>query len=312
MAVRSEGIFTGEFLPGEAIFFGTDASGGPRGLDARLRVVSWAVIAVSVKGDPRVVSPPDYKIVGKMTGTLQIGATVNEGEATALNKLASWAKEPVRVAVDSKVAIRWCKTSDIEVKMPAVWTAPQEQRELLHISWTKGHLSAEQHNQRFGHNMAWAWAANLEADKECSARSAEVFSSDAAARTDSIDKAARAKCSWLGSRCSFILAHDPVPKVKDLKFQAVPVVNKAVRKQGPNKRQLLLAATEVDNPLVGHKWVITTNAKNLCIKCETCALYAQQVGPAPVLDFVLQHPCRDRPATPGPESNIALHTALSI
>ena len=56
------------------------------------------------------------------------------------------------------------------------------------------------------------------------------FSADAAARTDSIDAAARAKCRWLGGRCAYILAHDPIPKVKDLKFEPVPVANKSVKK----------------------------------------------------------------------------------
>ena len=152
--------------------------------------------------------------------------------------------------------------------------------------------------------MAWTWAANLEADRECSLRSLEAFSADAAARTDSIDAAARAKCRWLGGRCAYILAHDPIPKVKDLKFEPVPVANKSVKKQGPNKRQQLLAASAAENPLTGHKWVITTSAKNLCIKCDPCTLYAQQVDPGPVIDFVLSHPCRGRPAFPSQDSNI--------
>ena len=34
-----------------------------------------------------------------MTGALQIGATVNDGESCALNQLAEWASSPVCVAV---------------------------------------------------------------------------------------------------------------------------------------------------------------------------------------------------------------------
>ena len=41
-----------------------------------------------------------------MTGTLQIGATVNEGEQIAINKLAEWVTTPVRSSSDSKVAIK--------------------------------------------------------------------------------------------------------------------------------------------------------------------------------------------------------------
>ena len=77
----------------------------------------------------------------------------------------------------------------------------------------------------------------------------EAFSADAAARTDSIDAAARAKCRWLGGRCAYILAHDPIPKVKDLKFEPVPVANKSVKIQGPNKRQQLLAALAAEQDI---------------------------------------------------------------
>ena len=314
MAVRKEGVFTGEFLPVGPIYYGTDASGGPRGLDPRLRVVSWAVVAIRLRfGEPSASGSLKYSVVGKMTGTLQIGATVNDGESVALDQLARWATGQIQVAADSKIAIRRCRVPDIESKQPAIWTAPQERRDLLQVSWTKGHLSLDQHSQRFGSNMAWTWAANLEADRECSSRSLEAFSADAAVRTDSIDAAARAKCRWLGGRCAYILAHDPIPKVKDLKFEPVPVANKSVKIQGPNKRQQLLAASAAEHPLTGHKWVITTNAKNLCIKCETCTLYAQQVDPGPVIDFVLSHPCRGRPAFPGQDSNIdASHSIVNL
>ena len=305
LAVRKEGVFAGEFLPDSSIFYGTDASGGPRGLDPRLRVVSWAVVAIRLRIDvPSASGSLEYTVVGKMTGTLQISATVNDGESVALDQLANWATGQIQVATDSKIAIRRCRVPDIESKHPAIWTAPLDRRALLQVSWTKGHLSLNQHSQRFGSNMAWTWAANLEADRECSLRSLEAFSAEAAARTDSIDAVARAKCRWLGGRCAFILAHDPVPKVKDLKFEPVPVANKSVKKQGPNKRQLLLAASAAENPITGHKWVITTSAKNLCIKCETCTLFAQQVDPSPVIDFVLRHPCRGRPAFPSQDSNI--------
>ena len=55
MAIRRAGVFAGEF---PSICFGTDASGGPRGEDPRLRVVSWAVVAIRVdfKVPPRLIS----------------------------------------------------------------------------------------------------------------------------------------------------------------------------------------------------------------------------------------------------------------
>ena len=58
----------------------------------------------------------------------------------------------------------------------------------------------------------------------------------------------QSQCSWLGKRCAHMLARDPVPRAKDLKFEAVPVVKKKAQKQGLNKRQQLLAATESVHP----------------------------------------------------------------
>ena len=97
MATQYHGLFTGELLPVSGVFFGTDASDGPRKADSRMRVVSWAAVAVRVTTHP-VHSPGEgaYELLGTMTGTLRIGATVNEGEQVAINKLAEWATMPVR------------------------------------------------------------------------------------------------------------------------------------------------------------------------------------------------------------------------
>ena len=164
MKKRANGIFAGETLPASSVYFGTDASGGPRGADPRLRVVSWAVVAIcecpGVGGGERLV----FQIVGSMTGALQIGATVNDGESYALNQLAEW---PVCVAVDSQVTIKRCK------QMPGIWTAMPFQRDRLRISWTKSHLTKEERGQRFGTSKAWVWAANQAADEACSLRSQE-------------------------------------------------------------------------------------------------------------------------------------------
>ena len=137
----------------------------PGVFDPRLRVVSWAVVAIRLRIDvPSASGSLEYTVVGKMTGTLQISATVNDGESVALDQLANWATGQIQVATDSKIAIRRCRVPDIESKHPAIWTAPLDRRALLQVSWTKGHLSLNQHSQRFGSNMAWTWAANLEAD----------------------------------------------------------------------------------------------------------------------------------------------------
>ena len=100
---------------------------------------------------------------------------------------------PVRSSSDSKVAIKRCLKVYLHETLPQVWSTSSAQRELLQLSWAKGHLDATQHCQRFGLENWWMWATNLEADLACSRKSAEVFSHQQANRTDCIDQAARAK-----------------------------------------------------------------------------------------------------------------------
>ena len=120
---------------------------------------------------------------------------------------------------------------------------------------------------------------------------AEVFSHQQAHRTDCIDQAARAKFSLLGQRCARILA-----RFKEAKFEAAPVAGREAKPSGPNKRQRLLAATQGANAHTGHNWVVTSAAKNLCIKCTECSLYAQQVDPPEVVGFGKKGGQRSTPA----------------
>jgi len=302
LQIRCSGVFAGELLPAKGLFYGTDASGGPKGEDARLRVVSWAVVAIRLTQNHD--ADPLYDVVGTMTGSLQVGATVNEGEATALDQLAARAPAQVNVAVDSKVAIRWCRASSGKQPKPSIWTTSAEERDKLQLTWTKGHLSRQDHANRFGKQAMWTWFANEEADKLSGLRSEEVFSYEQAARTEAIDRAARGRCAWLGKRCGHILQHDPVPTRKEVKFEAIPVKSRQTKKLDFNKRHALHAATQQRDPEIGHNWVLTTSAKNLIIKCQECGLYAQQTDPGDTIKFVLQHPCRGREAAPAADSGI--------
>ena len=92
-------------------------------------MVSWAVVAVRVTTHP-VHSPEEgtYELLGTMTGTLQVGATVNEGEQVAINKLAEWVTTPVRSSSDSKVAIKRC-LKPISMKLCLRFGPPPQRRE---------------------------------------------------------------------------------------------------------------------------------------------------------------------------------------
>ena len=111
MAMQSNSLFKNKHLPGLGVYFGTDASDRPRGADPS--VFSWAVVAVRVT-TYSVHSPENgaYELLGTMTGTLQIGATVNDGE--------QFATTPVRSSSESKVAINRCLKANIQHTLPQV------------------------------------------------------------------------------------------------------------------------------------------------------------------------------------------------
>ena len=109
---------------------------------------------------------------------------------------------------------------------------------------------------------------------------------------------------WVNAVRAHILQSDPLPAKKDLKFEAAPVRNRQARTAEFNHRHALTAATMQQDPVLGHHWVITTSAKNLCIKCQECGLYAQQTDPTATLKMVLSHPCKGRAAKPNPSANI--------
>ena len=220
-----------------------------------------------------------------MTGT-------HDGEQFAINKLAEWVTTPVRSSSERKVAIKRCLKANIQHTLPQVWSTSLAQRELLQLSWTKGHLDAAQHCQRF---LDWRtggcgpptsrriWHAAARALK--SSRTSKPIALTVLTRLPE-----RNFLFW-----AHILASDPVPRFKEAKFEATPVAGRQAKPSGPNKRQRLLAATQGMNAHTGHNWVVTAAAKNLCIKCTVCSLYAQQVDPPEVVDLVLSHPCKLSP-----------------
>ena len=223
------------------------------GADPRMRVVSWAVVPVRVTTHP-VHSPSEgtYEFLGTMTGTLQIGATVNEGEQVAINKLAEWATMPVRSSSDSKVAIKKCLKANIHETLPQVWSTSLTQRELLQLSWTKGYFDATQHCHRFGLENWWMWATTTwpaaERAQKCFRTSKPIAPIVSTRPPEQNFPARDVRTSLLTTRSL---------GSKKL-FEAAPVVGRKATLTGPNKRQRLLAATQGANAHTGHNWVVTT------------------------------------------------------
>ena len=306
LAVQKTGFFL-QPDPCKEVYFGTDATGGLKGNDPRLRLVSWAVVAIQPLGGDLPTDPAGelfpktrFKVVGTMKGALQIGATVNDGECVALDQLACFVGQTASVAVDSKVAAKRCQNPIAERIWPQIWESQASQRARLQVTWTKGHLNEEQHAKRFGVSCNWAWAANLLADDICGKLSACLFSQEQAALTDTCDKVATAVSTWLGKRCAHLLATaKPTKGPKDHPFQELPNKNPSPPKAvGPNKKQRMLAASAVQDPHTGHTWKVTSHTvSNLCMKCSTCGLLAQQKDHAPFLESILAHPCAGREAS---------------
>ena len=67
-------IVAGQWPPTGGVVFGTDASGGPKGSDARSRTV----------GCSRTIADETLKVVGTIYGTLPRPCTVTDGEVWAI------------------------------------------------------------------------------------------------------------------------------------------------------------------------------------------------------------------------------------
>ena len=87
MAVQATGIFRRK-ISASKVLAGCDASGGPFSSDPRLRIVSWsAVVALFKPSELLLEEQPSLTILGTLSGSLQVGASVSDGEAEAIKQL---------------------------------------------------------------------------------------------------------------------------------------------------------------------------------------------------------------------------------
>ena len=160
-------------VDGANLVFATDGSGGPHSQDPRRRRVAWAVVAMT--------DTEPFPVVGSMWGTVEFAQTVPRAEAKALEQLLQHTTGTVRVAIDAKaVARRFHKQPQARTKPSSsnqsLWESIRFFRKdkQVPVSWTKAHLTQEEHRIKFGEEKFWQWRGNQQADELASSFASEI------------------------------------------------------------------------------------------------------------------------------------------
>ena len=284
MAVQATGIFRRK-ISASKVLAGCDASGGPFSSDPRLRIVSWsAVVALFKPSELLLEEQPSLTILGTLSGSLQVGASVSDGEAEAIKQLLLHCSGEILFCSDSATALSRFHKGQI--------ADPSRDNVVGH--WTKSHLSREQHAEKFGKESWWMWFLNAEADRLCGLKSAEALNMMHVQDVHTIDLEAKARVAFLSRRCAHVLCNS-LPEKKKLATERTATPKKLGER--PNKRQVLLGLV-ASSGSSGHIWKSTTGKNNMCIKCERCSLWIQQVDKPDLFDSLVQVPCLDHSFEP--------------
>ena len=284
MAVQATDIFRRK-ISASKVLAGCDASGGPFSSDPRLRIVSWsAVVALFKPSELLLEEQPSLTILGTLSGSLQVGASVSDGEAEAIKQLLLHCSGEILFCSDSATALSRFHKGQI--------ADPSRDNVVGH--WTKSHLSREQHAEKFGKESWWMWFLNAEADRLCGLKSAEALNMMHAQDVHTIDLEAKARVAFLSRRCAHVLCNS-LPEKKKLATERTATPKKLSER--PNKRQVLLGLV-ASSGSSGHIWKSTTGKNNMCIKCERCSLWIQQVDKPDLFDSLVQVPCLDHSFEP--------------
>ena len=284
MAVQATGIFRRK-ISASKVLAGCDASGGPFSSDPRLRIVSWSVVVALFKPSELLLEEqPSLTILGTLSGSLQVGASVSDGEAEAIKQLLLHCSGEILFCSDSATALSRFHKGQI--------ADPSRDNVVGH--WTKSHLSREQHAEKFGKESWWMWFLNAEAERLCGLKSAEALNMMHVQDVHTIDLEAKARVAFLSRRCAHVLCNS-LPEKKKLATERTATPKKLSER--PNKRQVLLGLV-ASSGSSGHIWKSTTGKNNMCIKCERCSLWIQQVDKPDLFDSLVQVPCLDHSFEP--------------
>ena len=284
MAVQATGIFRRK-ISASKVLAGCDASGGPFSSDPRLRIVSWSAVVAPFKPSELLLEEqPSLTILGTLSGSLQVGASVSDGEAEAIKQLLLHCSGEILFCSDSATALSRFHKGQI--------ADPSRDNVVGH--WTKSHLTREQHAEKFGKESWWMWFLNAEADRLCGLKSAEALIMMHVQDVHTIDLEAKARVAFLSRRCAHVLCNS-LPEKKKLATERTATPKKLSER--PNKRQVLLGLV-ASSGSSGHIWKSTTGKNNMCIKCERCSLWIQQVDKPDLFDSLVQVPCLDHSFEP--------------
>ncbi len=290
------GVFaSGQPVPTEGLVFATDASGGARSADTRLRITTWSVVAaVLVDGMPQEV--------GHLTGVCAPGTSIPTGESMALNFCLDNTVGPVDVTADCQPAKKQAESKTMRAQHWPAWFK-WDQRSRLSITWIRSHTSLEKFDAEFGTHNRWRRELNCLADKYCGQLAQSILDRDHVAKVDSLDELSRRISLFLADRAEILLKSGRGPDLLQTKDRSVKFCKK--RKDGPKPKQLNQHRPADDGGLnklerlrlleqdqsKGHNWQ-WRGSKLPSLSCSKCSLYIKQIMDLKTFDLIERHPCR--------------------
>ena len=149
-------------LPTTNLAFGNGS--GPYSTSARHRVVAWAVVAYDID---------TWQEVATMYGSVEDQQTVPRAEAKAFEMLLEHTTGPIHLAAtDSSSTCRRFSKVKQAITRPSqsnltIWSSIYQHSKGRHVklTWTRAHLTEEEHRTEFGEDAHWMWVVNRAAEK---------------------------------------------------------------------------------------------------------------------------------------------------
>ena len=283
-SIEATGIWVDPSQITSEVFFSTDASGGPKGNDPRLRIVSWAVVAFTVKDQ-------SIEELGHLSGTLAPGTSVFQGEAHAVSELLTRFPGACDNTMDCKGIFKLLQKPTFHRSCWPGLSEGWEHRRRVSCFWVNSHLDEKSFGDKFGQSNEWRRKANQAADRVCGEKSARVFSHSHARFVSSLDSLTREVNLFLADRAWTLLTSEDRPPLAEVtrfakkatkgvgrthpKTKKAQQQNRPAADGGLNKKQRL--QNMVDSPQGGHVWKWSSkHHTNASIVCSICSLYIEQ------------------------------------
>ena len=286
------GLWEDQDFLGPGYVYSTDATGGPGGIDARDQVSAYAIAAFTKQGE--VVTRVAYA-----TCLLPCRVPVPVAEQYAALQCLQLTHGCVDITIDCKLIAQIARKPKPPPQGEVPWGMHWDRVKEANFVWVPSHKSLEEF-MRLGH-APWRHHINEQVDMLCKSRALEHYMPDHRRKLRQLDRLATEIGVHLARKAAHILKNrnqDRFPWI--LSRHTSELIESAPIRSSPkvpNKRQLMQALIPQDHQS-GHVFRVTSKqgSFNMCMVCDICSLFLQQVDPVPKLKRLMSVPCLSRDA----------------